>query len=51
MRRNIVTSYGRMRLSDADADELIKSVDADGDEMIDYEEFITLFTGKGLMEP
>ena len=45
--RKIVTCYGRMRLSEADADEMLSAADADGDGLIDYEEFVKLFTDMG----
>jgi len=35
--RNIVTGYGHMKLTEKDADEMLKSVDADGDGLINYE--------------
>ena len=42
--RNIVTSYGQMKLTDEDADEMLEFADFDGDGQINYEEFVKLFT-------
>ena len=47
--RNILTSYGKMKLSEEDAEELLTVVDADGDDLLDYEEFVRLFTDKGVI--
>eukprot|EP00094_Tigriopus_californicus_P010795 TCALIF_10412-PA protein Name:"Similar to Calmodulin (Chlamydomonas reinhardtii)" AED:0.08 eAED:0.08 QI:77/0.75/0.8/1/0.5/0.4/5/168/252 len=49
---NVVTSYGQMKLSVEDADEMLASADADGDDMVDYEEFIAMFcSGPVEVEP
>lgn len=48
--RDVVTSYGKMKLSVAEADEMIRAADIDGDGMIDYEEFVALFTGVNLVQ-
>ena len=37
---------GRMRMPVEEADELIAMVDKDGDSMLDYSEFVVLFTEK-----
>ncbi len=39
-----MTSYGKMKLTDVDADEMLNSADSDGDGLIDYEEFVKMFT-------
>ena len=44
-----MTSYGKMRLNDTDADEMLAAADADGDDAIDYEEFIAMFTDRGVL--
>ncbi len=36
-----------MKLSEKDAEDLLSSADADGDNLVDYEEFVRLFTDKG----
>ena len=44
--RSVITSKGSMKLTEDEAEELIASVDADGDNHIAYDEFIQLFTKK-----
>ena len=46
----MVTSYGKMKLTDSEADEMIRAADVDGDGQIDYEEFVALFTGVSLLK-
>ena len=48
--RAVVTSYGKMKLTDSEADEMIRTADVDGDGQIDYEEFVSLFTGVNLLK-
>ena len=48
--RAVVTSYGKMKLTEAEADEMIRAADVDGDGQIDYEEFVALFTGINLVQ-
>jgi len=38
--RSIVTGYGKMKLTEEDASEMLNSVDADGDGLIDYEVYL-----------
>ena len=47
----MVTSYGQMKLSDEDAEEMLDAADADGDDLIDYEEFVKMFVGGPPPEP
>ena len=47
--RTVVTSYGSMKLSAEDADEMLSSADFDGDGLIDYEEFVKMFTEEMMM--
>ena len=39
-----------MKLTDSEADEMIRAADVDGDGQIDYEEFVALFTGVSLLK-
>ncbi len=41
-----MTSYGKMKLSESDADEMLSAADSDGDNLIDYEEFVKMFTDR-----
>ncbi len=43
-----MTSYGKMKLTEEDADEMLSSTDVDGDGYVDYEEFVKMFTDKGI---
>ena len=45
-----MTTYGKMRLTDSEADQMIQTADVDGDGQIDYEEFVSLFTGVNLLK-
>ncbi len=47
--RAVVTSYGKMKLTDEEANEMIRSADVDGDGQINYEEFVSLFTGVNIV--
>ena len=42
--RNVMTSYGKMKLTEEDADEMLDAADFDGDGQINYEEFVKMFT-------
>ena len=42
----VLTECGRMQLTLKEAEEFIAMVDNDGDGMLDYEEFVNLFTNK-----
>ena len=42
----VLTECGRMQLTLEEAEEFIAMVDDDGDGMLDYEEFVKLFTQK-----
>ena len=42
--RNVMTSYGKMKLTEEDADEMLEACDFDGDGQINYEEFVKMFT-------
>ena len=42
----MVTSYGSMRLSEDEAEELIKRADLNQDGQVSYDEFMRLFLGK-----
>lgn len=42
--RNVVTSYGKMKMTNMDADEMMVGADCDGDGLINYEEFVKMFT-------
>ena len=42
--RKVLTVLGEMKLSLEDAEEMISMVDTDKDNMMDYMEFVTLFT-------
>jgi len=44
--RRVLVECGRMKLTEEEADEFIGLVDADGDGMLDYSEFVQLFTEK-----
>lgn len=44
--RSVVKSYGRMRLTSIEAEEMIKAADIDDDGLISYEEFVKAFCGK-----
>lgn len=46
MIRSVVKSYGRMRLTSIEAEEMIKAADIDDDGLISYEEFVKAFCGK-----
>lgn len=46
-----MTSYGKMKLTEVDADEMLNSADVDGDGLIDYEEFVKMFTEDKGIEP
>jgi ribosomal protein L12E/L44/L45/RPP1/RPP2 len=48
--RAVVTSYGKMKLTESEADEMIRAADVDGDGHINYEEFVSLFTGVNLLQ-
>lgn len=48
--RAAVTSYGKMRLSEQEADDMIKSADVDGDGQINFDEFVSLFTGVNIVQ-
>ena len=39
-----MTSYGKMKLTEDDADEMLNAADFDGDGQINYEEFVNMFT-------
>ena len=39
-----MTSYGKMKLTEADADEMLDAADFDGDGQINYEEFYCMMT-------
>ena len=39
-----MTSYGKMKLTEEDADEMLEACDFDGDGQINYEEFVKMFT-------
>ncbi len=39
-----------MKLTDSEADEMIRAADVDGDGQIDYEEFVLLFSGVSLLK-
>ena len=41
-----MTSYGSMRLSEDEAEELIKRADLNQDGQVSYDEFMRLFLGK-----
>ena len=43
---NVLTAHGRMKVSLEEAAEYIAMVDTDSDGMLDYSEFVTLFTQK-----
>ena len=43
---NVLTAHGRMKVSLEEAAEYIAMVDTDADGMLDYSEFVTLFTQK-----
>ncbi|XP_037050204.1 calmodulin-A-like [Bradysia coprophila] len=43
--RHVMTSLGE-KLTDEEVDEMIRSVDVDGDGQINYEEFVTMMTPK-----
>lgn len=38
-----------MKLTDEEANEMIRSADVDGDGQINYEEFVSLFTGVNIV--
>ena len=40
----VLTEFGEMKLSLEEAEEMISMVDTDKDNMMDYMEFVTLFT-------
>ena len=40
----VLTEFGEMKLSLDEAEEMISMVDTDKDNMMDYMEFVTLFT-------
>ena len=40
----VLTEFGEMRLSLEEAEDMISMVDSDKDNMMDYMEFVTLFT-------
>ena len=40
----VLTEFGEMKLSLEEAEEMISMVDTDNDNMMDYMEFVTLFT-------
>ena len=42
----MLTEMGRMKMSVEEAEEFIAMVDKDGDSMLDYSEFVVLFTEK-----
>ena len=42
----MLTNHGRMRVSLEEAGDYIAMVDTDSDGMLDYSEFVTLFTTK-----
>ena len=42
----VLTECGRMQLTMEEAEEFIAMVDNDGDGMLDYQEFVNLFTNK-----
>ena len=42
----MLTECGRMQLTMEEAEEFIAMVDTDGDGMLNYEEFVNLFTNK-----
>jgi len=42
----VLTEMGRMKMSVEEAEEFIAMVDKDGDSMLDYSEFVVLFTEK-----
>ena len=42
----VLTRHGRMRVSLEEAGDYIAMVDTDSDGMLDYSEFVTLFTQK-----
>jgi len=44
---DILTKQGRNKLSDEEVEEMISSVDKDDDGMVNFDEFIKLFTGVG----
>lgn len=41
----MLTNTGQMKLTEAEVDEMIASVDSDGDGMINFHELVKLFTG------
>ena len=43
--RHVMTNLGE-RLTDKEVDEMIKEADIDGDGQVNYEEFLTIITGK-----
>ncbi len=42
--KNVVTSYGKMKMTDEDAEDMLRAADFDGDGLINYEEFVKMFT-------
>ena len=42
----VLTSHGNMKLTIEEAEDYISMVDTDGDGMMNYSEFVTLFTEK-----
>jgi len=44
---DILTKQGRNKMSEEEVEEMINSVDKDDDGMVDFDEFIKLFTGVG----
>ena len=43
---DVLTNHGRMKVSLEEAGDYIAMVDTDSDGMLDYSEFVTLFTTK-----
>ena len=44
--RRVMTELGDMKLTNEEVEDLISMVDVDGDNMLDYTEFVNLFTEK-----
>ena len=46
----VLTRAGKMKLTDAEVEEMISAVDSDNDGMINFNELIKLFTGADNIE-
>ena len=44
--KRVLTELGEMKLSNEEVDDLISMVDVDGDSLLNYSEFVDLFTEK-----